>query len=97
MFAPPFLFLNTTKAIPPIIAITPIVELTISTVLDDLESDSSSALSASSLVSSLVMLVAELSVPSCWLVFPDETAELSAAIAVPSRVEDSVTNATDAV
>ena len=67
--------------------------------LEDLESEPASSLtSLSSLfVSPLAMLVAELSVPSCWLVLPDETAELSAAIAVPSSVEDSVTNATDAL
>ena len=67
---------------------------TINAVLEDFDSDS---LVSSSLSCPVAILVAEESVPSCRLVLPDTTAEASAATAVPSRVDDSVTKATDAL
>ena len=90
----PFLPRIITTATPITTPSTPIVPPTINPVLDDFDSD---LLVSSSLSCPLAILVAEESVPSCRLVLPDTTADASAATAVPSRVDDSVTKATDAL
>ena len=78
----------------------PIDDPTMRAVFDSLsspEAEVSEESSSSSTSSPLLIAIAVSSVPSCWLVLPDTTAEASATTAVPSRVDDSVTNATDAV
>ena len=78
----------------------PIDEPTMRAVFDSLSSPEvvvSEESSSSPTSSPLLIAIAVSSVPSCWLVLPDTTAEASATTAVPSRVDDSVTKATDAV